>query len=75
MPLPLATAAAALTTPLARLAGREPPLSPARLDLFLADRLIDIAKARRELGYAPHYRDLRAMLARTYAWYGMSGQL
>ena len=37
--------------PLARLAGREPPLSPERLDLFLADRAIDIGKARRELGY------------------------
>ncbi len=75
VPLPLARAAAALITPLARLAGGEGPLSPARLDLFLSDRLVDIGKARRELGYAPHYRDLRAMLARTYAWYGMSGQL
>ena len=75
VPLALARAAAAATTPLARLLGREPPLSPARLELFLADRMVDIGKARRELGYAPHYRDLRAMLARTYAWYGMSGQL
>ena len=68
-------AAAAATTPLARLVGLEPPLSPERLDLFLADRAIDIGKARRELGYRPHFRDLRSMLARTYAWYGMSGQL
>ena len=75
IPMPLAWAAAATTTPLARLVGREPPLSPTRLELFLADRRVDIGKARRELGYAPHYRDLRAMLARTYAWYGMSGQL
>jgi nucleoside-diphosphate-sugar epimerase len=75
VPLPLARLASAATTPLARLVGREPPLSPERLDLFLADRAIDIGKARRELGYAPHYRDLRSMLARTYAWYGMSGQL
>jgi dihydroflavonol-4-reductase len=75
IPLPLARATASVTTPLARLLGREPPLSPERLDLFLADRAIDIGKARRELGYAPHYRDLRSMLARTYAWYGMSGQL
>ena len=75
VPLPLARLAAAMSTPLARLAGREPPLSPERLELFLADRAIDIGKARRELGYAPHYRDLRSMLARTYAWYGMSGQL
>ena len=75
VPMPLAWLASAVSTPLARLAGREPPLSPARLELFLADRAIDIGKARRELGYAPHYRDLRSMLARTYAWYGMSGQL
>ena len=75
VPLPLARLAAAVTTPLAWLAGREPPLSPERLELFLADRAIDIGKARRELGYAPHYRNLRSMLARTYAWYGMSGQL
>jgi nucleoside-diphosphate-sugar epimerase len=75
VPLPLARAAAAVTTPMARLLGMEPPLSPERLDLFLADRAIDIGKARRELGFAPHYRDLRSMLARTYAWYGMTGQL
>lgn len=75
VPLPLARLAATVTTPLAGLAGREPPLSPERLELFMADRAIDIGKARRELGYAPHYRDLRSMLARTYAWYGMSGQL
>ena len=75
LPVPVARAAAMVTTPLARLAGREPPLSPERLDLFLADRAIDIGKARRELGYSAHFRDLRSMLARTYAWYGMSGQL
>jgi nucleoside-diphosphate-sugar epimerase len=43
--------------------------------MFLADRAIDIGKARRELGYAPHFRDLKSMLTRTYAWYGMTGQL
>lgn len=75
IPLPLARAAALLTTPFAKAIGIEPPLSPERLDLFMADRAIDIGKARRELGYVPHYRDLRSMLARTYAWYGMSGQL
>jgi nucleoside-diphosphate-sugar epimerase len=75
VPLPVARVAAALTTPLARALDIEPPLSPERLDLFMADRAIDIGRARRELGYAPHYRDLRSMLARTYAWYGMSGQL
>ena len=75
LPLPVARMAALVTTPLAQLAGREPPLSSERLDLFLADRAINIGKARRELGYRPHFRDLRSMLARTYAWYGLSGQL
>ncbi len=75
VPLPLARAAASVTTPLAKLLGRESPLSPERLDLFLADRAIDIGKARVELGYAPHFRDLKSMLTRTYAWYGMTGQL
>ena len=75
VPLPVARAAALLAAPLARLAGREPPLSPERLDQLLAEGRIDIGKARRELGYRPHFRELRSMLARTYAWYGMSGQL
>jgi nucleoside-diphosphate-sugar epimerase len=53
---------------------RNPP-SDGLAELLLGDRLLDIEVSRRELGYRPHYRDLRAMLARTYAWYGMSGQL
>lgn len=75
IPLPLARLAALATTPIARLVGRNPPLSSERLDLFLADRAIDIGKARRELGYAPELRDLASMLGRTYAWYGLTGQL
>jgi nucleoside-diphosphate-sugar epimerase len=75
IPMPVARAAALITTPAARLLGREPPLSPQRLDLFLADRAIDIGRARLELGYAPRHRDLKGMLGRTYAWYGLSGQL
>lgn len=75
VPLPLARLAAAATTPLASRLGLESPLSPQRLDLFLADRAIDIGRARVELGYAPHFRDLKSMLTRTYAWYGMTGQL
>jgi nucleoside-diphosphate-sugar epimerase len=51
------------------------PLSDGLAELLLGDQVIDIEQSRRELGYRPHYRDLRAMLARTYAWYGMSGQL
>lgn len=75
IPLPLARAAAHLTTPLARLIGRDPPLSPERLALLLTDRAIDIDKAKRQLGYAPQHRDLHGMLARTHAWYVRSGQL
>jgi nucleoside-diphosphate-sugar epimerase len=71
----MARAASGLTTPIARWLGCDPPLSPERLDLFLSDRAIDIGKARRELGYAPRHRDLKGMLGRTYAWYGLSGQL
>ncbi|MFO1072175.1 MAG: hypothetical protein U1E17_05705 [Geminicoccaceae bacterium] len=50
-------------------------MSPERLDLFLADRVLDIGRARRELGYAPTQGDLEAMLATTHAWYVASGQL
>lgn len=75
VPLPLARLAAAVTTPLASALGRAPPLSPERLDLFLADRMLDIGRARRELGYAPTHGDLEAMLATTHAWYVASGQL
>jgi len=75
IPLPLAHAAAWLTTPVARLAGRPPPLSRQRLGLFIADRRIDIGKAVRELGYVPRHRNLREMLARTHAGYVDSGQL
>lgn len=75
IPLPAARLAAAATTPLARALGREPPLSPERLDLFLADRAISIARARAELGYRPARTDLGSMLAETHAWYVGSGQL
>lgn len=75
IPLGLARLAAALTTPLARAANRDPPLSPERLDLFLADRAIDISRARTELGYRPEHTALEPMLARTYGWYVSSGQL
>lgn len=75
VPLAVARVGSLLTTPLANALSKPPPLSPERLDMFLADRAIDIRKARAELGYAPHFRDLKSMLGRTYAWYGISGQL
>lgn len=75
IPLPVARASAHVTTPVFRLLGRRPPLTPERLDLFLADRSIVIRKAREELGYEPRHRDVRAMLARTHDWYVRTGQL
>ena len=60
---------------LARLVGRAPPWSDDLVQLLLGQGGLSIERTRRELGYAPHFRDLRAMLARTYAWFGMSGQL
>jgi nucleoside-diphosphate-sugar epimerase len=75
VPLGLARAASRLTTPLARLLGRRPPLSPKRLELFVADRHIEIRKATEELGYRPALQDLREMLGRTCASYVRTGQL
>jgi nucleoside-diphosphate-sugar epimerase len=62
VPLTLARAAAALGDLLARLRIRL-PLTGARLRLLLADRELSIDKARRELGYAPRYAELRGLLA------------
>jgi nucleoside-diphosphate-sugar epimerase len=55
--------------------GFNPPLTPARLDLFLTDRRISVAKARRELGFEPQCQDLYDMLGRTYVGYVRDGQL
>ncbi|MGM0558879.1 MAG: hypothetical protein ACQEVA_21000, partial [Myxococcota bacterium] len=52
-----------------------PPLTPGRLDLFLADRRISIAKARRELGFHPEHVDLYDMFGWTYIGYVRDGQL
>jgi len=75
IPLPLARAAARLSSPLARMLGRTPPLSPQRLELFLSDRRIVIDKARRELGYEPRHQDLDEMLGRVYGDLVRTGQL
>ncbi len=52
-----------------------PPLTPERIDLFLADRKIDISKARRELGYNPKHQNLDEMLGSTHRWYLSQGDL
>ena len=75
IPFSVALAAAHLTTPIARLLGRPPPLTPGRLRLFVADRHIVIDKAREVLRYAPEHQDLAEMLGRTHAWYTRTGQL
>jgi nucleoside-diphosphate-sugar epimerase len=75
IPFPVALAAAHLTTPVARLLGRPPPLTPGRLRLFVADRHIVIDKAREGLGFAPEHQDLDEMLGRTHEWYTRTGQL
>ena len=75
IPFSVALAAAHLTTPVARLLGRPPPLTPGRLRLFVADRRIVIDKAREGLRYAPEHQDLEEMLGRTHEWYTRTGQL
>ena len=59
--------AARLSEVRARLAGRTPLLSRALLDLAGLDLVVDAAKARRELGWAP--RPFEARIRETMAWY------
>jgi dihydroflavonol-4-reductase len=48
--------------------GIEPPIYRRRVDFFTKSRAFDIARARRELGYAPQI-GLREGIARTLTWY------
>jgi nucleoside-diphosphate-sugar epimerase len=48
--------------------GIEPPLYRRRVDFFTKSRAFDIARARREIGYAPQV-GLREGIRRTLAWY------
>jgi nucleoside-diphosphate-sugar epimerase len=50
----------------------EPPLYRRRVDFFMKSRAFDIARARRELGYAPAV-GLEDGIRRTLAWYGQQG--
>lgn len=45
-----------------------------RVEFFLGDRVFDIGRARRELGYAPR-TDLRTSVARTAVWFRERGLL
>jgi nucleoside-diphosphate-sugar epimerase len=46
-----------------------PPITRKRIKLFRADRLINIEKAKSELGYRPRVSDLEEMMRITYEWY------
>ena len=74
IPLAPVYAAAALCEAVCRPLGLEPPLHRRRVDFFTKSRAFDIAKARRELGYAPRV-SVREGVARTGAWYAEQGLL
>ena len=52
--------------------GIEPPIYRRRVDFFTKSRAFDIARARRELGYAPRI-GVREGVRRTIAWYREQG--
>jgi nucleoside-diphosphate-sugar epimerase len=52
--------------------GIEPPLYRRRVDFYTKNRAFDIARARREIGYAPAV-GLREGIGRTLAWYRAHG--
>jgi nucleoside-diphosphate-sugar epimerase len=64
-----------ISTPIAKMLRFSPPISPDRLEMFIANRNIDITKAREELGYNPEQQNVFDMLARTYEYYVQTGQL
>jgi dihydroflavonol-4-reductase len=54
--------------------GIEPPLYRRRVDFYTKSRAFDTARARREIGYAPHV-GLSEGIRRTLAWYREHGWL
>jgi nucleoside-diphosphate-sugar epimerase len=54
--------------------GIEPPLYRRRVDFFTKSRAFDIARARKELGYAPK-TGLREGIRKTLDWYKSAGWL
>ena len=74
-PLILSKPIAQISTRIAKMLRFSPPLSPDRLEMFIANRHIDITKAREELGYCPEQQNVFDMLARTYEYYVRTGQL
>jgi nucleoside-diphosphate-sugar epimerase len=53
---------------------KEAPLNPSRLAFFVHPKPLDIAKARRELDYAPGV-SFKDGMARAVAWYRQAGWL
>ena len=51
------------------------PITDERIDLFLADRQIDISRAERELGYEPKHQSVEEMLGATYRYYRQRGMI
>lgn len=74
IPVAPVMAAAVLCEWLCKPLGIEPPLYPRRLDFFIKDRAFSIAKAQRELGFAPKV-GLEEGLRRTFDWYRQAGWL
>ena len=74
VPLPLALAGAWALEAMARLTGRPPLVTRANLISTAYDRVFDIGKARRELGYEPGV-PIAEGIAETVAWYRRQGLL
>jgi dihydroflavonol-4-reductase len=66
--------AGAMCESVCRPLGIEPPLYRRRVDFFTKSRAFDIARARREIGYAPRV-PLREGIQRTLDWYREQGWL
>lgn len=76
VPLVVARAAASVFSVANKVAPDwNPPLTHARINLFIADRRIDIGKARRELGYEPTKTEVREILESTYRYHAEHGHL
>jgi dihydroflavonol-4-reductase len=74
LPLASARAAAWVLDGLFRPFKKEAPLNPSRLAFFVHPKPLDIAKARRELDYAPGV-SFKDGMARAVAWYRQAGWL
>lgn len=74
LPVPLARVAAAFFEGAGRIINRTPPLTQSRVTLMSSNYGYSIAKARKQLGYAPQH-DLRTGIRKTVASYLESGLL